>query len=127
MFSTLVLLIDDNAVESEVLRSFLQAKGWLSVSADGVNVASDDGVPGQRGLVVVVPSQDAQMRRCSLLEKLERPTSSIPLIAVVDSEPEALAAGAEKFIIRPFRLEQLSVLLDDIAAGNNGRSSGATL
>jgi CheY-like chemotaxis protein len=118
-----VLVVDDDARLVQVIEMYLQNEGYQVLTASG-GVAALEALRTARPDVVVL---DVMMPDVSGIEVCRRMRASealrttpvLVLTAFPGSEGEAIAAGANRFVPKPFSLEGLRAELDGLihAAG----------
>lgn len=105
-----ILVVDDDIAVNRLIRAILQNHGWeVSSAHDGEEAIRmvHEGLPD---LILL----DMMMPKLSGLEVCRHVTSlfRIPIIMVsaqfdLDTKAQCLSAGAQDFIIKPFRTEEL--------------------
>jgi DNA-binding NtrC family response regulator len=110
-----ILVIDDEESIRDLLKDFLEAKGFQIVSASdgesGLKLLTEDAfalflldlmMPGMSGLDV--------LRQCAA-KKIDVPSIVITAHATVQTAVEAVKLGAFEYITKPFNLEELYIVI----------------
>jgi two-component system sensor histidine kinase/response regulator len=114
-----VLLVEDNAVNQKVARSFLERMGCeVTVAADG-RAAVEAFAPGKYQLVLVdlqMPLMDGY-GATDCMRKLEQGVERTPIVALTASamsgqRERCLAAGMDELLIKPLEIARLQEVLD---------------
>ena len=105
-----ILVVDDDMGVNRLIRAILQNQGWeVSSAQDGeeaIRMVHED----QPNLIIL----DMKMPKLSGLEVCRQVTGlfRIPIIMVsaqfdLDTKAQCLSAGAQEFLTKPFRTEEL--------------------
>ena len=117
---TNVLVIDDDAVQRNMMSSFLVRQGFTPVTArdgeEGLRLAREL-LPLAITLDVMMPVMDGWTVLSAL--KADDSTSAIPVImlTMVDDRKRGLELGAEDFITKPTDRKRLAEILKSIGTG----------
>ena len=113
-----ILVVDDERSVRDLLHSFLKATGYQAILAsngeEAIELAKSER-PNAILLDVKMPGIDG-VETCRRL-RTEKQTRFIPVImatALWDTHAEAVEAGAEDFVTKPFPLEELSFRVKSI-------------
>lgn len=124
-----VLLADDHALFRAGIASLLEAWGMEVVGEAGDGL---EALEQTRRLQPDLVLMDIGMPRCNGLEatrliKAERPETRIVMVTVSDDDDdlfEAIKSGAEGYLLKNMSREELSAVLESIAAGETAFSRG---
>lgn len=105
-----ILVVDDDIAVNRLIRAILQNEGWETSSAqdgeEAIRMVHED----QPDLIIL----DMKMPKLSGLEVCRHVTGlfRIPIIMVsaqfdMDTKAQCLSAGAQEFVNKPFRTEEL--------------------
>jgi CheY-like chemotaxis protein len=113
-----ILVVDDQQANVLLLEQMLRSGGYRAVSAttDPAKVARLHLV--HRYDLILLDLQMPGRDGFQVLEDLRRAPSGLPPVLVVSAEPElragALQAGAQDFIAKPFRMDELLRRVQDL-------------
>ena len=111
--NTEILVVDDSAENLKIMHSMLSAGGYKVRAASSADVAFRSIQISKPALILLdiqMPEIDG-LEMCRRLKK-DQETADIPIVFVSgsgeDASPEAAqAAGAQGFLIKPFRMDNL--------------------
>jgi DNA-binding NtrC family response regulator len=123
MSAQAVLIVDDEAVNARMLAEGLDEAGWEASAATGMAEAVELLQSGRYCVVV----SDIRMDRGSgydLLRAVREGSNPVPVILMSSfgneqTSRQALAAGAFAYLAKPFQLDRLLPLLEQVRAGQN--------
>ena len=108
-----ILIIDDEEIVRRVLRSLLNKEGYEVIEAEdggaGVELAKKED-PDVILMDLRMPVMDG-LKACRLLKK-DKKTKNIPVLvvtAISESKMEAIKAGIDDCVNKPFNAEELSI------------------
>jgi putative nucleotidyltransferase with HDIG domain len=119
-----VLVIDDNKWVRDTLEDLLSTSGYSVGSADngatGLNLIKTESFD-----VVLADIKMPRMDGIELLKRIRDCNPSLPVVMItgfptVDYAIQSLREGAADFITKPFRYEQVCMILDKLLKDKNG-------
>ncbi|RLC63790.1 MAG: response regulator [Chloroflexi bacterium] len=117
-----VLVVDDDKVFSGLLKTIFELEGYRAV----IVLRPDEVVPTARRVKPVLVLMDLHLSRgdtLSVLRELraDETLKAVPVLMTsgMDRSGECLAAGADAFILKPFRPAQLLAMVADLVEGQD--------
>ena len=113
--STRILVVDDETSVRHILRDFLAFQGYTVELADGAQAALEQILTAPFDLVLTdleMPGKNG-LDLLSELQSLRNPPPAIMMTGygTVETAIQAMKAGAFDYILKPFQLEELSLLI----------------
>jgi CheY-like chemotaxis protein len=113
-----VLLIDDDMVSREVVATILTMGGSpVHTASDGESavdmVASGECAPG----VILVDAQMPGLSGAALIRQLRSASKAILIVISASGPPQDMVEAADGLLLKPFRPEDLTSMLEKRAAG----------
>jgi CheY-like chemotaxis protein len=120
-----VLLIDDDMVSREVVATILTMGGYpVHTAEDGHSalqlIASAECEPG----VILMDAQMPGLSGTALIEKLRCASKADVIVISASGPPEEVLAAADGLLLKPFRPEDLTALLQKRTTGGAGAAQG---
>ena len=120
-----VLVVDDDKVFSGLLKTVFELEGYQTVTVS----RADDVVPTARQVKPALVLMDVHVSRGDTLEVLRelRANKTLKTVPVVmtsgmDRSGECLDAGADTFILKPFRPSELLTVVADLIGRPFGKA-----
>jgi CheY-like chemotaxis protein len=126
MGSQFVLIVEDDPVARELLRTFLQAAGYAVVCAENGREALERLREGERPVVIFLDLKMPVMSGWQFREEQRRDPrlSAIPVVVFSggdDGDSAAAALGAAAYLPKPIDPEQLLAAVYRLAAPGAGK------
>jgi DNA-binding response OmpR family regulator len=112
-----VLVADDNVLTTSLLETLFEMEGFDVVSVnDGRDVVST--VQEHQPTVVLMDYHLGSLEGTTLIRQIRELASvaDVPIVVFsgLDKAPEALAAGADRFVDKPFEPEELVEVINEL-------------
>jgi CheY-like chemotaxis protein len=127
-----VLVVDDQLPNRILLRKFLQAVGYAAVEAsDGVEaLALLEGDHGLRPDLIITDIEMPELSGIPLIQRIRQMDGSVDAVPIIaasgnadpEMQREALQAGADLFLTKPFDLSSLRRDVASLITGKRRRS-----
>lgn len=125
-----ILAAEDNAVNAMVIQAILKAKIDSLTIVENGQEAVDAVSTGDFDVVLMdkqMPVMDG-VEATKLIRALDRPAASIPIIAVTAdafaaAQDELIAAGADRYLAKPIKPEDLKQTIADVVSRPDDESS----
>lgn len=120
-----ILILDDDDDMRELLGTVLRLKGYIVTAAKD---AEPNSIKEKPDLIVldVLLSGKSGIDVCSSFKKISS-TKNIPVImfsALPDAREKCLAAGADEFITKPFKIQALLNIINNLLQKNSSLTPG---
>lgn len=127
-----ILVVDDNHDNTEIVREYLEAKGYpITVAYDGNEALAkfEELRPSLVLLDVMMPGRDG-WEVCRIMKQHPELGKSVRVVMVTalgewEDKQEALHTGADDYVSKPFDLPQLAATVErNLAVQRGGAPSG---
>ena len=123
-----ILVIDDNEWVRDTLKQLLSMSGYQVDAAENGSKGLNK-IKSRRYDVVLSDIQMPEMDGIELLKQIKENDSTLPVVMItgfptVDNAIQAMRQGASDFITKPFRYEQVSMIVDRLAKESKFEKKG---
>ncbi|HSF30929.1 MAG TPA: sigma-54 dependent transcriptional regulator [Candidatus Tectomicrobia bacterium] len=122
-----ILVVDDEPDMRDALTAALRREGFsISTAANGVEALEK--VQGQPFDLIITDVRMPRMGGLALLQELKRTSATIPVVMMtgygrIEDAVEAMKAGAFDYLLKPFSLEDLKVVVTKALMPRNAPAS----